>query len=59
MAKFTTYTQTDYSKLKGVSRPYITKLVKQKKLKTYLCPDAGKYLIIDCDDNDKLFKNKQ
>ena len=56
MAEFKLHTQTEYAKLKGVSRPYITKLVRLKKLKTYLCPIAGKYLIIDCDENSKRFK---
>jgi len=56
MGKFITYTQTEYAKIKSVSRPYITKLVRLKKLKTHLCADAGKYLIIDCDENDMMFK---
>jgi hypothetical protein len=58
MAEFKLHTQTEYAKLKRVSKQYIAKLVKLEKLKTYLCPIAGKYLIIDCDSNNKRFKEK-
>ena len=58
MAEFKPHTQTEYAKIKGVSKQYIAKLVKLQKLKMYLCPIAGKYLIIDCDENNKRFKEK-
>ena len=50
------HTQTSYAKLKGVTQPYIAKLVKKRKLIEYYEPEKRKYYIVDCDINDKLFK---
>lgn len=52
------YTQTEYAKLKNVSRPYISKLVKNKKLKTVLDMDKQRFYVLDCQENDSMFKNK-
>ena len=57
MDKSKLYTQTEYAKLKGVTQPYICKLVKKRKLVEYYDESKRRYYIVDCDVNDKLFKN--
>lgn len=57
MDKSKLYTQTAYAKLKGVTQPYIAKLVKKRKLVEYFDNDKRRYYIVDCDVNDQLFKN--
>ena len=52
------YTQTSYAKLKGVSQPYIAKLVKKRKLLEWHNVEERKFYIIDCQTNDDLFYKK-
>lgn len=56
MDKKTTYTQKEYAEIKGVTRQYIYKLMKKQKLLTTLNESKTKALIINCVENDKLFK---
>jgi transcriptional regulator with XRE-family HTH domain len=56
MEKQEYYTQRQYAKLKGVSQQYISKLVKNRRLIEYFCPTKRRYLIVDCEQNDKIFK---
>jgi hypothetical protein len=56
MDKQDLYTQTQYAKLKGVTQPYIAKLVKKRKLIEYHSIEERRYYIVDCKTNDKLFK---
>jgi len=58
MDKSNLHTQTSYAKLKGVSQPYIAKLVKQRKLIEYYDSEKRKNYIVDCNVNDDVFKNK-
>jgi len=58
MSKKGIYTQAEYAELKQVSRPYINKLVKNNKLVMIADQNTKKWFIVDCEDNDKLFKNK-
>jgi len=51
------YTQSDYARYKGVTPQYIYKLMKKNKLKTVIDTEDKKFYILDCEDNDKLFKN--
>ena len=51
------YTQTEYAKLKGVTQPYIAKLVKNRKLIEHHDSSERRYYIVDCKTNDTLFKN--
>lgn len=53
------YTQTEYAKLKGVTQPYIAKLVKKRKLVEYYDDTKRRYYIVDCKTNDKLFKDNK
>lgn len=52
----TSYTQKEYSKIKGVTAQYIYKLMKKQKLITTMNESNTKALIVDCPANDKLFK---
>ena len=56
MDKSKLYTQTAYAKLKGVTQPYIAKLVKKRKLVEYYDEIKRRHYIVDCEINDKLFK---
>ncbi len=56
MDKKTTYTQKEYAEIKGVTPQYIYKLMKKQKLLTTLNESKTKSLIINCVENDKLFK---
>ncbi len=47
------YRQFEYAKNKGVSRPYISKLIKGKKLKIKIA--FGIKCIKDCPENDAIF----
>ena len=58
MDKKGTYTQAEYAELKQVSKPYINKLMRKQRLITTLNESKTKSLIVDCEANDKLFKNK-
>jgi len=58
MDKKGTYTQAEYAELKQVSKPYINKLMRKQRLITTLNESKTKSLIVDCEINDKLFKNK-
>lgn len=58
MDKKGTYTQAEYAELKRVSKPYINKLMRKQRLITTLNESKTKSLIVDCEINDKLFKNK-
>jgi hypothetical protein len=58
MDKKGTYTQAEYAELKQVSKPYINKLMRKQRLITTLNESKTKSLIVDCETNDKLFKNK-
>ena len=49
------YRKFQYADLKGVSREYISKLIKANKLKTETVLDME--VIIDCPSNDELFEN--
>lgn len=57
MDKKDLYTQTEYAKLKGVTQPYIAKLVKKRRLIEYHSIEERRYYIVDCKTNDTLFKN--
>ena len=48
------YTQSEYAKRKGVSQPYINRLIKEDKLVTIY--EHGKKVVVDCPQNDALFK---
>lgn len=54
------YRKFQYADLKGVSRAYISKLIKHKRLITR--DELGEECIVDCSENDKIFvagkKNK-
>lgn len=50
------YTQAEYAELKNVSRAYINKLMKNRKLITTMNDRNTKALIVNCDANDKVFK---
>lgn len=54
-----TYNQTQYAKLKGVTQQYVSKLVKQDKLIMIANPKTKKWEIVDCEDNDKMFKKSK
>ena len=56
MSKKGIYNYTDYAKLKGVSRPYISKLAKKNKLIMVADEINKKWFIVDCDENDQVFK---
>lgn len=56
MENKTLYTQKEYSLFKGVSCPYINRLMKKGKLVTKLNESHTKVLIVDCEENNKLFK---
>ena len=56
MENKTTYTQKEYAQIKGVTPQYIYKLMKKQKLLTTLNESKTKSLIINCVENDKLFK---
>ena len=58
MSKKGIYTQAEYAELKQVSRPYINKLVKKNKLVMIADQTTKKWFIVDCEENDRLFKNK-
>ena len=58
MDKKGTYTQAEYAELKQVSKSYINKLMRKQRLITTLNESKTKSLIVDCEINDKLFKNK-
>ena len=58
MDKKGTYTQAEYAELKQVSKPYINKLMRKQRLITTLNESKTRSLIVDCEINDKLFKNK-
>lgn len=47
------YRKYKYAELKGVSRAYISKLVKAKKLLTK--EELGEECIVDCPENDAIF----
>jgi len=50
------YRKFQYADLKGVSRPYISKLLKAKKLITKI--ELAEECIVDCPENDAVFKEK-
>jgi len=56
MSKKGIYNYTEYAKLKGVSRPYISKLAKKNKLVMVADEITKKWFIVDCEENDRLFK---
>ena len=56
MSKKGIYTQAEYAELKQVSRPYINKLVKKNKLVMIADQTTKKWFIVDCEENDRLFK---
>mgnify|MGYP003985610115 CR=1 FL=1 len=56
MENKTTYTQKEYAQIKGVTPQYIYKLMKKQKLLTTFNESNTKALIINCVENDKLFK---
>ena len=58
MSKQHLYTQSAYAKLKDVTPQYIYKLMKKKKLKTVIDMEDQKFYILDCEENNNLFKNK-
>jgi len=51
------YTQSEYAKLKKVTPQYIYKLMKNNKLKTVADMSVNKFYILDCQENDNIFKN--
>ena len=56
MENKTLYTQKEYATFKGVSSPYINRLMKKGKLVTKGNESNTKFLIVDCEENNKLFK---
>lgn len=52
------YTQSEYARLKGVKPPRITTLKQLGKLKMKV-NKLGRNVVIDCPENDKLFKEKK
>ena len=52
------YSQSEYARLKDVTPQYVYKLMKSNKLKTVIDMEDKKFYILDCEQNNKLFKNK-